>query len=160
ESADVVQTFVGGLELPYVLYIQEPQSGGLKLKKNPKPTLYQRFLPPIVTGVCPRLPGFDLHGLVGSSNCDVVPLLIIIDLVNMDFLLLIQRCSGSEKILQSFSQVVIPLADGLKYCSDVVVKWSITCALERLSNDLWNCVLIYQRDALKSISAVMNRIPG
>jgi len=54
--------------LSTVLYIQEPQSGGLKLKKNPKPTLYQRFLPPIVTGVCPRLPGFDLHGLVGSSS--------------------------------------------------------------------------------------------
>ncbi|KAK2561635.1 hypothetical protein P5673_015636, partial [Acropora cervicornis] len=145
ESADVVQTFVGGLELPYGRMTNSPlhsrtSERRVKVKEESK--------------------AYFISKISSSHNCDVVPLLIIIDLVNMDFLLLIQRCSGSEKILQSFSQVVIPLADGLKYCSDVVVKWSITCALERLSNDLWNCVLIYQRDALKSISAVMNRIPG
>ena len=51
--------------------------------------------------------------------------------------------------MQSFSPVVIPFADSLKHCSDVAVKRSIACALERLSNDPYNCFLIHQHDALK-----------
>ena len=62
---------------------------------------------------------------------------------------LICRCSGLEKNVQSFSPVVIPFADSLKHCSDVAVKRSIACALERLSNDPYNCFLIHQHDALK-----------
>ena len=62
---------------------------------------------------------------------------------------LICSCSGLEKNVQSFSPVVIPFADSLKHCSDVAVKRSIACALERLSNDPYNCFLIHQHDALK-----------
>ena len=53
--------------------------------------------------------------------------------INDTEIILICRCSGLEKNVQSFSTVVIPLADNLKHCSDVAVKRSNACVLKRLS---------------------------
>ena len=60
----------------------------------------------------------------------------------------VHKCRREECVVID-SSAVIPVTDSLKHCSDVAVKWSITCALERLSNDPYNCFLIHQHDALK-----------
>lgn len=138
ESADVVRSFVGGLELVTNL-----------LRSDDKQVL--TAVNKAIVNI-----GKDRENLSILTDYDVVPLLI--DLVNTEDEELkrwlaeaIATCSGLEKNVQSFSPVVIPFADSLKHCSDVAVKRSIACALERLSNDPYNCFLIHQHDALKTL---------
>lgn len=138
ESADVVRSFVGGLELVTNLLRSDDKQVLIAVNKA-------------IVNI-----GKDRENLSILTDYDVVPLLI--DLVNTEDEELkrwlaeaIATCSGLEKNVQSFSPVVIPFADSLKHCSDVAVKRSIACALERLSNDPYNCFLIHQHDALKTL---------
>lgn len=138
ESADVVRSFVGGLELVTNLLRSDDKQVVIAVNKA-------------IVNI-----GKDRENLSILTDYDVVPLLI--DLVNTEDEELkrwlaeaIATCSGLEKNVQSFSPVVIPFADSLKHCSDVAVKRSIACALERLSNDPYNCFLIHQHDALKTL---------
>ncbi|XP_029205800.2 outer dynein arm-docking complex subunit 2-like isoform X2 [Acropora millepora] len=138
ESADVVRSFVGGLELVTHLLRSDDKQVLIAVNKA-------------IVNI-----GKDRENLSILTDYDVVPLLI--DLVNTEDEELkrwlaeaIATCSGLEKNVQSFSPVVIPFADSLKHCSDVAVKRSIACALERLSNDPYNCFLIHQHDALKTL---------
>ncbi|XP_068751694.1 armadillo repeat-containing protein gudu-like isoform X2 [Montipora capricornis] len=138
ESADVVRSFVGGLELITSL-----------LRSDNKQVLIS------VTKAIVNI-GKDRENLSILTDYDVVPLLIELVSTEDDELKrwiaeAIATCSGLEKNAQSFSPAVVPLADSLKRSSDVTVKRSIACALERLSRDPNNCYLIHQHDALKTL---------
>jgi len=137
-SADVVRSFVGGLELMTSL-----------LRSDDKEVLIS------VNRAIINI-GKDRENLSILTDYEVVPLLI--HLVNTEDVELkrwvaqaIATCSGLEKNVKSFSPAVVPLAESLKHSSDVAVKRAIACALERLSRDPYNCYLIHQHDALKTL---------
>jgi len=138
ESADMVRSFVGGLQLITNL-----------LRSDDKQVLMS------VNRAIINI-GKDRENLSILTDYEVVPL--IVQLVNTEDEELkrwvaeaIATCSGLDKNVKSFSSAVVPLADSLKRSSDVAVKRAIACALERLSRDPYNCFLIHQHDALKTL---------
>lgn len=138
ESADAVRSFVGGLELITNLLRSDDKQVLISISKA-------------IVNI-----GKDRENLSILTDYEVVTLLI--DLVNTEDEELkrwvaeaIATCSGLEKNVKSFSPAVVPLADSLKHSSDVAVKRAIACALEKLSRDPYNCYLIHQHDALKTL---------
>lgn len=138
ESADVVRSFVGGLQLITSLLRSDDKEVLISVNKA-------------IINI-----GKDRENLSILTDYEVVPLLI--NLVNTEDEELKQwvaeavaTCSGLEKNVKSFSPAVVPLSDSLKRSSDVAVKRAIACALERLSRDPYNCYLIHQHDALKTL---------
>ncbi|KAJ7380424.1 Armadillo repeat-containing protein 4 [Desmophyllum pertusum] len=138
ESADMVRSFVGGLELITNLLRSDDQQVLISVNRA-------------IINI-----GKDRENLSILTDYEVVPLLI--QLVHTEDAELkrwvaeaIATCSGLDKNVKSFSSAVVPLADSLKRSSDVAVKRAIACALERLSRDPYNCYLIHQHDALKTL---------
>lgn len=138
ESADIVRSFVGGLQLITNL-----------LRSDDKQVLMS------VNRAIINI-GKDRENLSILTDYEVVPLLV--QLVNTEDEELkrwvaeaIATCSGLDKNVKTFSSAVVPLADSLKGSSGVAVKRAIACALERLSRDPYNCFLIHQHDALKTL---------
>lgn len=141
ESADIVRSFVGGLELITSLLRSDDRQVLISVNKA-------------IISI-----GRDRENLSILTDYEVVPLLISLVYTKDEELKrwvaqAIATCSGLDKNVKSFSSAVVPLANSLKRSSGVAVKRAVACALERLSLDPYNCFIIQQHDALKTLLAL------
>lgn len=141
ESAEMVRSFVGGLELITSLLRSDDTEVLISVNKA-------------IISI-----GRDRENLSILTDYEVVPLLVSLVYTKDEELKrwvaeAIATCSGLDKNVKSFSSAVVPLADSLKRSSGVAVKRAIACALERLSRDPYNCFIIHQHDALKTLLAL------
>lgn len=141
ESAEMVRSFVGGLELITSLLRSDDKEVLISVNKA-------------IISI-----GRDRENLSILTDYEVVPLLVSLVYTKDEELKrwvaeAIATCSGLDKNVKSFSSAVVPLADSLKRSSDVAVKRAIACALEKLSRDPYNCFIIHQHEALKTLLAL------
>lgn len=137
----MVRSFVGGLELITSLLRSDDKEVLISVNKA-------------IISI-----GRDRENLSILTDYEVVPLLVSLVYTKDEELKrwvaeAIATCSGLDKNVKSFSSAVVPLADSLKRSSDVAVKRAIACALERLSRDPYNCFIIHQHEALKTLLAL------
>ncbi|XP_048580227.1 outer dynein arm-docking complex subunit 2 isoform X3 [Nematostella vectensis] len=143
ESAEMIRSFVGGLELVTAL-----------LKSNRRE---------ILLGVCRLIIniGQDRENMSIMTDYGVIPLLVtLIDTPDDEEMRryvaeAIATCCNLDKNIPALSSTVVPLTDGLSTFKSVEVHKATALALEKLSQDSRNCALICKHGARKHLMIMM-----
>ncbi|XP_031572722.1 armadillo repeat-containing protein 4-like [Actinia tenebrosa] len=138
ESAEIVRSFVGGLELVTNL-----------LRSNKREVLINTCR--LVINI-----GQDRENMSIMTDYDAVPLLISLVYADDEEMRqyvaeAIATCCNLDKNITALSSTVVPLSEGFALYKGVEVHRTTALALEKLSQDPHNCYLIHRHGALKHL---------